>query len=357
MLPTTIPLAALALIAAFHPAAAGAASGARSCDLSPPEARWIQRALDGWDLVRRDYLKLDPAPLPWIVLFDASCIWHVAPTDPRVLTGAEQIGTALTFADGPVDVRALPHDGTVLLPSRYEIPVDVKASTALYRGGRATFLAMSMPALWRASRAHGRNPHLDDYLQGVFVHELTHTRHLVPLNRRLRRLAEDADLLLPVNDDVVQGHFRKEPGFSRAMETERDMYFRAAAEPDPGKRLQLASAALSLRRERHARYFSGANSAFADIETVFLTLEGTGQWSAYKLTVARGPYDGAAALKLVRDNRRFWSQDVGLGVFLLLNTLVPDWQAKVFAAEPASPFDLLEAALPNGTGDQEVRRN
>ena len=31
------------------------------CELTDVEVHWIQRALDGWDLVRRDFLKVDDA--------------------------------------------------------------------------------------------------------------------------------------------------------------------------------------------------------------------------------------------------------------------------------------------------------
>ena len=65
----------------------------------------------------------------------------------------------------------------------------------------------------------------------------------------------------------------------------------------------------------------------------------------------RGPRAGgndAEALRLVRDNRKYWSQDEGLALFLLVDALVPGWQARVFSATPASPFALLEEALSPG---------
>ncbi len=53
----------------------------------------------------------------------------------------------------------------------------------------------------------------------------------------------------------------------------------------------------------------------------------------------------AEALRLVRDNKKYWSQDQGLALFLLVDALVPNWQARVFAPAPASPFALLEEAV------------
>jgi hypothetical protein len=342
--------------------------GSNGCDLSVNDASWVQRALDGWELVRRDFLQLPPGALPWIVLFDASCQWHLNPPDLRLLPESRSLTPSpLTFHGSGVDVQALAHSGTVLLPNRVEIPIEVKAATALYRNGRMTFLVMAMPSVWRANRQHAKNPHLDEYLLGAFTHEMTHTRQLVPINRRLRQLIGSADMPDRLTDDVIQERFQKEPGFTRLVERERDLLFRAAGLTDPALRRQTASQALAMISDRRARYYSGRNTPYAEIESLFLTMEGVGQWAAYKLIEARGalgmkdagrgpaPVSTARGssradaaldpLRLVRDNRRYWSQDQGLALFLLLDLLVPDWQARIFQPVPASPLILLEDAL------------
>ena len=162
------------------------------------------------------------------------------------------------------------------------------------------------------------------YLQGAFTHEMTHTQQLVQINRRLRQLIGSTELLGRLTDDVIQERFQKEQGFARLVERERDMLFRAAGLSDPALRRQIAIKALAMIRDRHARYYSGRNTPYAEIETLFLTMEGAGQWAAYKLIKARGVVGSSDAevLKLVRDNRRYWSQDQGLALFLLLDVMV-----------------------------------
>ena len=344
---SAIGLLALTVFAAVSATVGASSARTNGCDLSPANQLWLQRAVDGWDMVRRDFLKVPASPLPWIVLFDASCIWHLNPTDPRLLSDARQLpASTLTFDGSGVDIRAVPHSGTVLLPNRVEIPIEVKASTALYRNGRMTFLVMSMPSVWRAHRG-AKIAYLDEYLQGAFTHEMTHTQQLVQINRRLRQLIGSTELLGRLTDDVIQDRFQKEQGFTRLIERERDMLFRAAGLTDPALRREIAIKALAMIRDRHARYYSGRNTPYAEIETLFLTMEGAGQWAAYKLIKARGVVGSSDAevLKLVRDNRRYWSQDQGLALFLLLDVMVPNWQARIFQNEPASPFTLLEEAL------------
>jgi hypothetical protein len=348
-----ILIAALALAAPASVSAMGeptdgrALSGNKTCEFRDADTRWLQRALDGWALARREFLKVEPQPLPWIVLYDASCVWDLAASDPPLVAEARNLETSLTFGGAPLMVRAAPHRGTVLLPNRLEIPIEVKASTMLYRDGRSTFLVMSMPSVWRSDRRHAMKPFLDEYLQGVFTHELTHTLQLVPINRRLRRLLRTSDVPGRLTDDVIQARFNKERGFARAVESERNIFYRAVQARDSANRRELVKTALGMTRQRHAQYFRDGNAAYAEIEGLFLTMEGAAQWAAYRLTRARDQRGSGdlAAMNLVRDDRKYWSQDQGLALFVLLEALVPNWQERMFQPLPPSPFAVLEEAI------------
>ncbi len=324
------------------------------CTFPPTEIAWLQRALDGWDRVSRQFLRIDAAPLPWIVLFDASCVWHLSP-DATLSPDAAAVPTTLLFAGSSVPVRALTHKGTVLLPSGALVAVEMKASTALYRNSRAAFFVMAMPSVWQTKEVSA--PTRAEYLQGVFSHEMTHTRILVAINRRVRELARQNDLVYPINDDVIQAQFSRTHGFEAAVNRERDQLYRAALEPDPIKQRELAVKALEMVRARHGRYFTGPTAAYSELDSLFLTMEGVGQWAAYQLARTRPGGNDAEALRLVRDNKKYWSQDEGLALFLLVDAVVPNWQSRVFAPAPASPFALLEEAVTGGTSPAKAGRH
>ena len=331
-----------ALVLQLVPRAAQAPADPLPCTFPPGEIAWLQRALDSWHLASREFLLIDPSPLPWIVLFDAACVWHLS-SDSTLIREAQPVETILTFAGRPVPVRALRHAGTVLLPSGAPMAVEMKASTALYRNSRGTFFVMAMPSVWQTKGVSA--PTRAEYLQGVFSHEMTHTRLLVDINRRVRELARKNDLVYPINDDVIQSEFRRASGFAAAVNREREQFYRAALEPAPERQRELTARALELVRARHARFFTGPAAAYAELESLFLTMEGVGQWAAYRLARTRAGGNDAEALRLVRDNKKYWSQDEGLALFLLVDALVPNWQARVFAPAPASPFALLEEAV------------
>lgn len=341
--------AVLAAIAAVAPLRGATPSRPNGCEFTLQETSWVQRALDGWELARRDFLKVDSRPLPWIVLYDAACIWHFSATDSKLVTDAKPIKTRFKFGDEPLEVLAMPHRGTVLLPNRVEIPIEIKASTALYRSGRATFFVMSMPSVWR------RKPFLDEYLQGVFSHELVHTLQLVNVNRRLRQLIGTVDVPGRLNDDVIQARFQKEQGFARLIDRERELLYKAAGASDKSRRAHLVRKALAVVRERHEKFFKDGNAVYQEIESLFLTMEGIGQWTAYRLTKARGQLGAsdADAMNLVREDRRYWSQDEGLALFLVIDAMVPNWQARMFDALPPSPYTMLEEALKSETASSK----
>jgi hypothetical protein len=339
--PATVAAFAALLMVQTAPAAAPSASPA-TCRFPDSEVSWLQRALDGWDQVSREFLATEPAELPWIVLFDGSCVWHLAGEAPTWIQ-AQPIATDLTFRGAAVPVRAQTHDGTLFLPSGAPMSVEMKASTSLYRNGRAAFFVMAMPSVWQTRDVSA--PTRAEFLQGVFSHEMTHIRLIVPISRLVNDLVRKNDLAYPINDDQIQRDFQRVHGFAAAFSRERDLFYRAALDPDPGRRRELTRAALKLVRDRHARFFTGANAAYAEIESLFLTMEGVGQWAAYRLNKARAGGNEGEALRLVRENKRYWSQDEGLALFLLIDALVPGWQSRIFTDSPASPFTLLQEAV------------
>ena len=339
---TCVAITAIALWIA-GPSGQPAPPATSPCGFSHAEVAWIQRALDGWEQASRQFLLIDPTPLPWIVLFDAGCVWHLNPDS--TIAGARVVDTPLRFAGRPVPVRSVTYQGTFLLPNGTPGELEMKASTSLYRNGRAAFFAMAMPSIWRSKGVSA--PTRAEYLQGVFSHEMTHTRLLPAVNRRVKELARLHDLPSPMNDDVIQMQFEEVRGFESAVNRERDHFYRAVLEPLAPRRLQQTKRGLELARARRARYFTGPNQAYAEIESLFLLLEGVGQWTAYRLSHARNGSE-VQSIRLMRADRRFWSQDEGLALFILIDALVPGWQPRVFTASPASPFELLQQAVEDG---------
>jgi hypothetical protein len=315
--------------------------------------RWMQRALDTWASVSRSALERPPEALPRIVFFDHVCAWHLAAQDTVSGPARDVTSTArLRFGEAFVSVQQIAHGDSIRLPSGQVIAAAPTAFASLYQGNSGSFFVMALPALWRQrSSAEEADPALDEFFLGVVAHEMVHTLQLAAVIRQIQSIATQIDSLgqkwpLPanVNDDIVQQHFDTVPGFVNYIEQESAIFFAAGAADDSTRR-HLARQGLASADERRDRYYTGERRVFAALEDLFLGMEGAGSWAAYHAALAHASPGTDHDDILLRLRQGYWSQDMGLAVFLILDQLLPSWKSRVFLAEPASVYDLLREAV------------
>ena len=261
--------------------------------LQEDAAAWIEGALESWTTTRRDDLRLGSAELPWIVLFDASCSWQI-----------NRGGT-------PSPLSGTPHNGRISIPDDNTIDAAVTSFAGTYGPDDRPFLVMALPDVWRKEPRHAANHDLERLMRSVFVHEMTHTEQAHSTAVRLKEIDKRSPLPADLTDDIIQQRFAEVPGFRDAYETERDLLFRAAAEGDASRRRALAMQALDAITVRRARYFSGADATYADLEDLFLNMEGVANWAGYRVALGeiKNPADAITFMRRARS----WSQDEGSG--------------------------------------------
>jgi hypothetical protein len=149
-----------------------------------------------------------------------------------------------------------------------------------------------------------------------------------------------------LSDDSIQGRFKPSPDYVAAFERERALLFQAADEPDPAKAKLLARQAYASMVARQKRWFTGAEALWKPYDDLFLTMEGIGQWMGYSWLAdpKGGGLERADARNKMRGSRKWWSQDEGLALFLVIDRLVPDWPTRAFSQNPALGIDLLKIA-------------
>lgn len=252
---------------------------AARCALTAPSARWIQTALHGWERVALDFLRLDPEPLPWMVLFDRSCTWHLAAREGQP-ADADPVTAGLTFAGASVPVRVMRHEEVIRLPSGSTIPVRGAAFASLYErepGDPTAFFVLALPDVWRDTLPE--RPDLVAEMLGVAIHELVHTRQLPHLARRIEALKERDPLPERIHDDMLEERFAEIPEFVRAHEEETDLLYRAVSAPDPTLKRALVRQALRVIRDRQERYFRDRDAVYRELEELFLNMEGVAVWA------------------------------------------------------------------------------
>lgn len=322
-----------------------------ACALSASDAAYVQNALDGWTRVTRDLLQISDAELPWMILYTRSCAYHLA-ADPGTAVGREvkPLDVRLAYRGQPVLVRAAPVTDAVRLPNGDSIPVAGIAFTSLYErdGAQRPFFVTALPDVWAKDPKYADDPEdWAPFVLEVLSHELVHTRQMVAIFEKLDALKQRHPLIPDrVNDDWLQEKFEPVAGVAPTVRAEIELLYQAAAEPEDERARRIARTALALLRARRVTYYGEAAAAYSAMEDLFLNMEGVACWSAFGLALTRQPAaPPLRALEAFRGNRKFWSQEEGLALFLALDRFVPRWRARVFPPELASPVDLLESAI------------
>ena len=233
-----------------------AAAAAPRCTMSEPERVWVESALRAWQQVSTGRLKLPPHDEPTIVVFDSKCRF-------------EKVSDRFAW-------KSEPHKGAIRLPDGNEAPAQV-TSFAGNDDKTGPFFVMALPSVWEAAKI----PISGDLkgLKGVFLHEFSHTRQVEPLKPVFE--AAEAIFKMPddFSDDSLQKHFQTDPAYVAVIDKERNLLFRAAAEPDAAAARKLAAEALALMEARQKRWFVGSDAYWKNYDDLFLTMEGFGHGS------------------------------------------------------------------------------
>ena len=324
-------------------------SRAETCALKSAERKWTEHSLNLWQSISRDSLRLKPVSLPWIMLFDESCVWHVNP-DVQVSRSKlpkDSARTRLFVGRKPLDVYGIPHKGQIALPNDEQIPPRLITFASTYKKGDNVFFVFSMPSIWRQAPHLKSETHLGVLIRSVFIHELTHTRHRKFMDQ-ISAIEKQHQFSESFDDDIIQSRFSKREDFQQAYEEERDLLYEAARETNHRRKRELAKSALDTIRKRRQRFFIGEDQFYAEIEDLFLTMEGVANWAAYKSAIAEGLIP-EKALKLIRRGGKHWSQEEGLALFLVVDSLLPSWQEKTFGKTATSVINLLSEAVNRKT--------
>jgi hypothetical protein len=103
---------------------------------------------------------------------------------------------------------------------------------------------------------------------------------------------------------------------------------------------------LSLMKQRQKEYFKGEYENLNEIDNFFLTMEGLGQYSMFLWL--KHPKGGnikrEIAIEGVRRGGKWWSQDEGFALFLILDklTLPKNWAKDMFGDKTESVTVLID---------------
>ena len=318
----------------------------RGDELAPAVRSWMQSTLGNWEATCVRHLKIDPRPLPWIIFYDEKHAWHVNPEAER-LPDASPTGFALSFAGAEFPVHRVTHsDGTLWTPSGRPLPLVPRAATMAYDENTRPFFILALPSFWRTLPGAAKFPRLDEFLLGVASHEITHTRQIVDVAKRLDRAQKAGLLPAEIDDDVIEHTFRTDTAYAERHRAEVGLLYEAVFARDPQRSKALIREALAKAEKRRERFFRGERHSLREAEEVFVVMEGFAEWCQLQvLREAEPELSYEAAVHKLRGNDVPWVQDYGLALFVLIDRHVPGWPALFLKPDFPSPFSVLGNAI------------
>jgi hypothetical protein len=206
---------------------------------------------------------------------------------------------------------------------------------------------MSTPSVWGAGGVRGDPLSLDDLMTFVMLHEGSHVVQSPTYGRRIGAIAERYGLPDSINDDTMQHDFGSIAEFSASVQRETDLLLQASNAADDAEALGLAREARDLMRARAVRFFTGEYEHYNQLEDVWLTFEGSGQWAGYGwVTHPQGLNLDHDLARRAAMRSRWWSQNEGLALALALDRLGPEgWQRVAFGDGARTLVEMLDERL------------
>ena len=304
----------------------------QSCTLAPSDRAWIDKALAAWRYSSRHYTGIKLRRPFEGIFYDAHCTLSAT--------------NALSLGKRTPDWMATPHDSEVVMPDGSKAPVQPTSFASA--NGSAFYFVMSVPSVWRAGGVENKGIGLETMMVAVLLHEGSHVAQFATYGDQIGRISDRYHLPQDFNDDSMQVRFAETPEFAASITRETGLLFAAAEAKDRATTLRLAKSARAQMRSRAQRYFVGADAYYGEAEDFWLTMEGSGQWAGFTWII--DPKGGGFARDVAMTNfakrSKWWSQNEGLALFLVLDRLAPNtWQRTVFGDGSKTALQLLDAEL------------
>ncbi|MFN7928838.1 MAG: hypothetical protein U0Y68_12990 [Blastocatellia bacterium] len=320
--------------------------------------RWMQLALDRWEDVCRRHLRLPVEPLAWVIFYDNNYAWHIS-AEKKLLPAHETATVTLNFAGQPYELLRVAHKQGLWVPGRDEaLPLKVDLTAMPYADDQKAFCIIPLPAMFHKLEGLGTAAEMDELFLGVAQHELTHTRQLSFVMAGIKRLSKRYPVPEHLDDNLLEDTFGKNKVYVRSFNREMDALGNAYMADTPAQSRRDLARALTMIQQRRARYFVGKRKVYAPLEEIFLALEGAAMWAQFQMARDHAPAGETMQTTLMTLAQRMnaWSQVESLALFLLIDRLVPDWQARYFAPNPPSPFAVLQEALRQKRAAAKARK-
>lgn len=306
----------------------------------------ISKWFTAWEFVSKKIYGLKNTEAVEFIFFDEKYVYSTSAT--TILNGERIKGPAL-FNQSLQWKKAL-HKDSLTLPDSSKAEVNIMSYAApLINDKSQSYFVMPLSSFWKKADVKSRDLGFNNLITGVFLHEFSHSQQMKSFGKRMTEFENTNDFGIPFSDNIVQHLFQKDSAYLILFKQELNCFEKAIAEKNSSLKKELIKKGIELLRKRHQQYFTGKYQNLKEIDEFFLTMEGLGQFTMYSWFVhPKGAgLSEELAVKGARRGGRWWSQDEGLLLFLILNQLSPpqQWAYKMFGNNTETVLTLIEQSL------------
>ena len=310
--------------------------------LKSEEHEWIWNWINSWNFISRSTFALENTTPPKILFYDDQYVYtNSSISAPR---GVHFSGPGLY--DQEINWSKQLHNDTLVLPDNKKVPLQLMTFAAPMEEG--SYFVMPAPGYWKKVGLKNDIVSTNKMLNGIFVHEFAHTRQMETISQKLLGFQQSGKFNYPINDDIVQNYFQNDTAYTRQFRTEVDRFYNLLTIQNLSTLKSETKRCLEVYKTRQQDYLLPINSHLAEMEDLFLTMEGIGQYAmlSYYLSENGGNLSFENALMATRHNKRWWSQEEGLALILVYEKLVGkvDW-SKLFFMTDETIVRLIENEL------------
>lgn len=293
-----------------------------------------------WEFISREFYRINSVKSVEFVFFDDKFVYstsELSAPNGETIDGPSLFDKKLTWK------RAL-HKGQLKLPDGKILPVGLMSFAAPLKTHNA-FFVMPLPEFWGAAGVSSKELGLENLVTGVFLHEFSHTQQVQNFGKQMSEFERAYKFDTDFNDDIVQDYYQKDARYTSQFREETALFYAAFSENNKAKSNDSLARAFEKYHRRQNEFFIGDKKHFREIDDFFLTMEGFGQFSMYLwLTAPRGGnINPEMALAGIRRGGKYWSQDEGFALFLVLSKFIKpaSWAKLLMGKDVVSIIELI----------------
>lgn len=288
---------------------------------------WLEEWLSSWELISKEVFKLPETHPPIMLFYDDNYVY----TTSEIATPNGVDFNGPNFFNIELAWKREAHNDTITIPDGKRVPLQLMTFAApSEKENVESFFVMAAPSFWENVGLDSKEVGLKKMLTGVFLHEFTHTRQMNGIGSKITEFENNYKFKFDVSDDMIQDYFSGDSTYVHLFNKEVDLFYRAATAENKNEAREFARKGMELLTYRQANYLMPEKEILIEMDNIFLTMEGLGQYAMVSwLTHPKGGnVSFATAVKATRRGKESWSQDEGLALILLYERLVsnPDWK-------------------------------